>query len=71
VLLNHKYDIWQVALDGSAATNLTRGRGDAEEVRFRIVRLDAGARGGRGGGRGGGGGEEEGIDLSKPQLLSA
>ncbi len=71
VLLNHKYDIWQVALDGSAATNLTRGKGDAEEVRFRIVRLDAGARGGRGGGRGGGGGEEEGIDLSKPQLLSA
>ena len=67
MLLNHKYDIWQVALDGSAATNLTRGRGDAEEVRFRIVRLDAGARGGRGGG----GGEEEGIDLSKPQLLSA
>jgi dipeptidyl aminopeptidase/acylaminoacyl peptidase len=76
VLLYHRYDIWQLSLDGGAAVNLTKGKGDADEVRFRLVRLDAGARGGRGGGgggggRGGGGGEEEGIDLSKPQLLSA
>jgi dipeptidyl aminopeptidase/acylaminoacyl peptidase len=73
VLLYHRYDIWQLPLEGGAAISLTRGKGDADEVRFRLVRLDAGARGGRGGrgGGGGGGGDEEGIDLSKPQLLSA
>jgi len=71
VLLNHKYDIWQVALDGSAAVNLTKGKGDADEVRFRLVRFDGGGRGGGRGGRGAGGGDDEGIDLSKPQLLSA
>jgi dipeptidyl aminopeptidase/acylaminoacyl peptidase len=72
VLLNHRYDIWQLPLDGGPAINLTKGKGDADEIRFRIVRLDAGARGGRGGGgRGGGGGDEEGLDLAKPQLLSA
>ena len=75
VLLNHRHDIWQVALDGTKATNLTRGVGDAQQIRFRIERLDRQARGGRGG-RGGffGGGaddEDEGIDLSKPLLLSA
>jgi dipeptidyl aminopeptidase/acylaminoacyl peptidase len=70
VLLYHRYDIWQLPLEGGAAVNLTRGKGDADEVRFRLVRLDAGARGGRGG-RGGGGGDGEAIDLSKPQLLSA
>ncbi|MGA2263068.1 MAG: prolyl oligopeptidase family serine peptidase, partial [Acidobacteriota bacterium] len=77
VLLYHRYDIWQVSLDGGTAVNLTKGKGDADEVRFRLVRLDAGGRGGRGGpgggggGRGGAGGDEEGVDLSKPQLLSA
>jgi dipeptidyl aminopeptidase/acylaminoacyl peptidase len=78
VILYHKYDIWQLPLEGGTAVNLTKGKGDAEEIRFRLVRLDVGARGGRGGGGGGvpggrglGGGEEEAIDLSKPQLLSA
>ncbi len=70
VLLYHRYDIWQLPLEGGAAVNLTKGKGDADEIRFRLVRPDAGARGGRGG-RGGGGGDEEAIDLSRPQLLSA
>ncbi len=71
VLLNHKYDIWQLALDGSKAVNLTAGVGDAQQIRFRIVNLDA--RGSGRGGRGGGAaaGDDEGFDLSKPLTLSA
>src|SRR6185503_10267988 len=74
VLLNHKYDIWQVPLDGGAAVNLTAGVGAAQKIEFRLARLDQRAgRGGRGGGvfGGGGGGDDQGIDLSKPQLLTA
>jgi len=75
VLLYHKYDVWQLPLDGGKAVNLTRGVGDAQEIQFRIVRLDqAGPRrggGGRGAFGGGGGGDEEGLDLTKPLLLSA
>lgn len=37
VLLYDKYDIWQVATDGSKATRLTNGA--AEDVRHRLVRL--------------------------------
>src|SRR5206468_2457439 len=78
VILNHRYDLYLVPLDGSKATNLTGGVGDAQQIRFRIVRLDRANGGGRGG-RGGGGAfgfgagtdEDEGIDLSKPVLLSA
>ncbi len=73
VLLNDKFDIWQLALDGSRATNLTQGVGDAQQIRFRLARLDQGG-GGRGG-RGGGGGavadDDAGVDLTKPLLLSA
>ena len=75
VLLNHKFDIWQVPLDGGRATNLTGGVGEKEQIRFRIVRLDR--RGGGGGGRGGRFAqaspdeEDEGIDLTRPLLLSA
>ncbi len=74
VLLNHDFDIWSVPLAGGKATNLTAGIGDAEQVRFRIVRLDAASGGGgRGGGGAGGGGAnaEDGIDTAKPLLLSA
>ena len=77
VLLNHRFDIWNAPLDGAKPTNLTAGVGDAQQIVFRIVRLDraGGGRGGRGGGRGGafGAGDDEdaGIDLSKPLLLSA
>ena len=56
--------------------NLTGGVGDAQQIVFRLVRLDRAGGGGRGG-RGGGGlgasgtDEDEGIDLSKPLTLSA
>ncbi|MEO7085408.1 MAG: prolyl oligopeptidase family serine peptidase [Gemmatimonadaceae bacterium] len=79
VILNHKFDLYSVPLDGGKVTNLTGGVGDQNQIRFRLVRLDraGGGRGGRGGGGGGGafGGagaeEDEGVDLSKPLLLSA
>ncbi len=38
VLLNDRYDVWQVPTDGSKATRLTDGA--AEQVRHRLVRLD-------------------------------
>ena len=77
VLVYGKFDVWQLSLDGTKAVNLTQGQGDAQQIEFRVVRLDrqAGGRGGRGGGGGAFGGaandDDEGIDLSKPLLLSA
>jgi dipeptidyl aminopeptidase/acylaminoacyl peptidase len=75
VILDHRYDEWLVALDGSGATrNLTQGLGSKTETRFRYVRLDADenapAFGGGFGGRGGGGGGAT-IDLAKPVLFSS
>ena len=40
VLINDRYDIWQVAADGSGAKMLTGGLGRREKVEFRYVRLD-------------------------------
>ncbi len=74
VLLYDRYDLWQLGLDGKSAVNLTRGTGEQQSIRFRLVSLDrqgGGGGGGRGGGGGGGGGEDPGIDLTKPLLLSA
>ena len=74
VLLNHRYDIWQLPLDGGKAVNLTRGVGESGKIRFRVVRLDRANRGGPGGGGNFGGGaaqDDDGIDLSKPLTLSA
>jgi dipeptidyl aminopeptidase/acylaminoacyl peptidase len=56
VLLNHRYDIWRVALDGSGGTNLTAGAGDDSEIRFRYQELKPDART---------------IDLTKPLLLTS
>lgn len=56
VLLYGRYDVWRQPLDGSAATDLTQGRGTADEVRFRVVRTDR---------------DEEAIDLGRPLLLEA
>ena len=77
VILNHRFDLYSVPLDGGKPVNLTGGMGDAQQIRFRLVRLDRPGGGGRGG-RGGGGGfgaanaeDDEGVDLSKPLLLSA
>ncbi len=77
VLVNDRFDLWQIAIDGSSATRLTRGREDSTV--YRCVNEGGGGGGGRGG-RGGGGGrstpcqlEGEGrtIDASKPLVLSA
>ncbi|MGI9402577.1 MAG: hypothetical protein ACR2O0_15075 [Rhizobiaceae bacterium] len=56
VIVNHRYDLWLIPLQGGTATNLTAGLGDSEQIRFRYVRLDP---------------EEETIDTAKPMLLSA
>jgi dipeptidyl aminopeptidase/acylaminoacyl peptidase len=71
VIVNHRYDLWLVPLDGvSAPKNLTNGVGTRGDIRFNYVRTDAAAPGGGGrGGRGGGGGGP--IDLTKPALLAA
>lgn len=62
VLLNHQFDLWQLALDGSRALNLTRGVGEKEQIRFRLVRnADGGRRAA----------DEQGVDLSRPLLLTA
>lgn len=74
VLLYDKFDVWQLSLTGGKPVNLTAGAGRAQQIQFRVVRLTAGGgRGGRGGGGRGGAaaGEDEGLDLSKPVLLSA
>jgi hypothetical protein len=75
VLLNHRYDVWQMPLDGGKAVNLTQGAGEAGKIRFRIVRLDRPRAAGGGGGGGGIFGtpvqDDEGIDLAKPLTLSA
>jgi dipeptidyl aminopeptidase/acylaminoacyl peptidase len=56
VILRHRYDLWLQPLDGSAATNLTGGRGSEGEIVFRYVRTDP---------------DQRFIDLSEPMLLSA
>ncbi len=76
VILNHRFDLYNVPLDGGKPVNLTGGVGDAQSIQFRLVRLDrpgGGGRGGRGGGAFGGAQaeEDEGVDLSRPLLLSA
>ncbi|MDJ0766923.1 MAG: prolyl oligopeptidase family serine peptidase [Myxococcota bacterium] len=56
VILRHRYDLWNVSLEGEFASNLTGGIGTAEDIRFRIVDLDP---------------DEEAIDLNESLLLSA
>lgn len=68
VLLDQRYDIWQLALDGGTPVNLTKGVGDKEQIRFRVNRLTGGGRGGRGGGAAA---DDEGVDLSQPVTLAA
>ena len=78
LVVQHKYDLWMVPLDGSPARNLSNGAGSKGEIRFRYVRTEpadstgapVGPPGGGGrGGRGGRAGQE--IDLTKPITLSA
>ncbi|HEY4129963.1 MAG TPA: hypothetical protein VGM50_05075, partial [Gemmatimonadaceae bacterium] len=75
VILEHRYDLWEVPLDGTGTpTNITKGAGSAKEIRLRYIATDADTPApapGAGGGRGRGGAPEVTIDLSKPVLLSA
>lgn len=56
VLIYDRYDIWQVAPDGSRSKNLTDGVGRKEKTTLRYVRLDP---------------RERWIDPDKPMLLQA
>ena len=56
VIVNHKYDLWLLPLDGKGPVNISKGLGSKQEIRFRYVRLDP---------------EEKFIDTSKQLLLSA
>ena len=56
VILEQRYDLYLLPLDGGAATDLTGGLGAEGEIQLRIVDLDP---------------EEELIDLYQPVLLSA
>lgn len=69
VIVNHKYDLWQLALDGSKATNITQGEGEKEQIVFRYISLDSAPSFGFGFGFGGGPAKY--IDTKKPLMLSA
>jgi dipeptidyl aminopeptidase/acylaminoacyl peptidase len=56
VLLYDRYDVWQIAPDGSHAKNVTDGVGRKEKTVLRYVRLDP---------------KERSIDPDKPMLLQA
>ncbi len=56
VLIYDRYDIWQVAPDGSRSRNLTDGAGRKDKTALRYVRLDP---------------RERWIDPDKPMLLQA
>ena len=80
VIVQQRYDLWLVPLDGSPAKNMTNGVGTKNEIRFRYVRTEAvegagpgpGGPGGPGGGcRGGGAAARQTVDTSKPVTLSA
>lgn len=56
VLLYDRFDIWQIAPDGSVSKRLTAGMGSKERLALRYVKLDP---------------DEKHIDLAKPILLRA
>lgn len=56
LIVNGRYDLWQIPLDGKPGRNITNGSGDASDIRFRYLRTDA---------------EERFIDLAKPVYLTA
>ncbi len=69
VILQDRYDLWQVNPDGTKPVRLTRGREDSTV--YRIVRTDQRARTQLPGGPRGGGGADPAIDPRKPIWLSA
>ncbi len=56
VIVNHKFDLWRLPLDGGQAKNLTGGAGAKDQIVLRYQDLDP---------------DERAIDLSQPILLSA
>jgi dipeptidyl aminopeptidase/acylaminoacyl peptidase len=60
ILLYDRYDIWQIAPDGSSAVNLTRGMGRELHLQLRTIRQRREADT-----------DERGIDPAKPILLRA
>jgi dipeptidyl aminopeptidase/acylaminoacyl peptidase len=70
VIVEHRYDLWIVPLDGGPARNLTSGLGAKNETVFRYVRTAPDDEDDGPGGRGGGPARRT-IDLSKPITLSA
>ncbi len=56
LIVNGRYDLWQIPLDGREGRNITNSYGDENEIRFRYVRTDR---------------EERFIDMGSPLLLSA
>jgi dipeptidyl aminopeptidase/acylaminoacyl peptidase len=40
VIVNHRYDLWLVPLDGAAPKDLTNGFGAKNEIRFRLLRVE-------------------------------
>lgn len=56
IVLNHRYDLWSIKLDGSNAINITQGMGDDEEIQFRYQYLDY---------------DDPYIDTNQPMLLRA
>jgi dipeptidyl aminopeptidase/acylaminoacyl peptidase len=60
ILINDRYDIWQIAADGSGGRNLTDGLGRKEKLILRYVRLEQPEPGG-----------DRGLDPARPLLLSA
>jgi dipeptidyl aminopeptidase/acylaminoacyl peptidase len=60
VLLNDRFDVWQISPDGKLAKNLTDGFGRKHAIQLRVLRTDA---------RGEGDERLEGLDPAKPLLL--
>ncbi len=56
IILNHKYDLWSLRLDGSGGQDIIKGMGNQEEIRFRYTSVDF---------------DEPYIDTEEPMLLSA
>lgn len=55
VVVNHKFDIWTLNIDGSGGQNLTGNYGTENEIRFRFMRMD----------------DDPYIDLKKPLMLTS
>ncbi|MEX2177857.1 MAG: prolyl oligopeptidase family serine peptidase [Gemmatimonadaceae bacterium] len=65
-IVNHRYDLWLLPYDGSAARELTRGEGSRNEMRLRVTRTvpvdPMSPRAAR---------DQRVVDLAKPVTLSA